>query len=141
MKRSIIIKTLAIVLVAAVMGVACNKNFVKSKADSKQSFSDDTVVTEDNILGILDSLNIEHGELEYVDGINMEEYTVADLKKALGGVDFANKKLSSSCTKDTVTFKGTFKLNTYLGVGDFGLVKISSQKIDSKINWDIDDVK
>ena len=141
MKKSIIIKTLAIVLVAAVMGVVCNKNFVKSKADSKQSFSDDTVVTEDNILEILDSLNIEHGELEYVDGINMEEYTVADLKKALGGVDFANKKISSSCTKDTVTFKGTFKLNTYLGVGDFGLVKISSQKIDSKINWDIDDVK
>ena len=141
MKKSIIIKTLAIVLVAAVMGVVCNKNFVKSKADSKQSFSDDTVVTEDNILGILDSLNIEHGEIEYVDGINMEEYTVADLKKALGGVDFANKKISSSCTKDTVTFKGTFKLNTYLGVGDLGLVKVSSQKIDSKIHWDIDDVK
>ena len=72
MKKSIIIKTLAIVCVAAVMGVVCNKNFVKSKADR---------------------------------------------------------------------FKGTFKLNTYLGVGDFGLVKISSQKIDSKINWDIDDVK
>lgn len=36
MKKSIIIKTLAIVLVAAaVMGVACKKNFVKSKADSK----------------------------------------------------------------------------------------------------------
>ena len=31
MKKSIIIKTLAIVLVAAVMGVVCNKNFVKSK--------------------------------------------------------------------------------------------------------------
>ena len=36
MKKSIIIKTLAIVLVAAaVMGVACKKKFVKSKADSK----------------------------------------------------------------------------------------------------------
>lgn len=36
MKKSKIIKTLAIVLVAAaVIGVACNENFVKSKADSK----------------------------------------------------------------------------------------------------------
>lgn len=78
MEKSIIIKGLAIVLVAVtVMGIALNKNYVKSKADGSdndQSFSDDTIVTEDNILEILDFLNIEHGGIEYVDGANVAEY-------------------------------------------------------------------
>lgn len=94
MEKSIIIKGLAIVLVAVtVMGIALNKNYVKSKADGSdkdQSFSDDTIVTEDNILEILDFLNIEHGGIEYVDGVNAAEYTVGDLKQALGRINFSN---------------------------------------------------
>ena len=228
MEKSIIVKGLAIVLVAAtVKGIALNKNFVKSKADGSdndQSFSDDTIVTEDNILEILDFLNIEHGGIEYVDGVNAAEYTVGELKEALGRINFSNdlnptevkentynlsisfqelddgvdevdrgkdkiknktltrsfphddyeieysvdvkwnstkkafiettgqdvdvdsdglifsykissKNLSSSCTKDQVTLKAKFKLKTYLGIGDHGLIEIASQKVESTVYW------
>lgn len=230
LEKSIIIKGLAIVLVAVtVMGIALNKNYVKSKADGSdndQSFSDDTIVTEDNILEILDFLNIEHGGIEYVDGANVAEYTVGDLKQALGRINFSNdlnptevkesiqdqsisfqklddgddevdrgkdkiknktltrsekhdgyeleysvsvkynstkktfvettgqdvsvdsnsliftykiskKHLSSSCTKSKTTLKGSFKVNTYVGVGDLSLVKIASQKMKTTQNWHI----
>ena len=234
MEKSIIIKGLAIVLVAVtVMGIALNKNYVKSKADGSdkdQSFSDDTIVTEDNILEILDFLNIEHGEIEYVDGVNAAEDTVGELKEALGRINFSNdlnptevkesihnqsisfqelddgedevdrgkdkiktktltqtyttsdyemeykvdvkwnstkkcfvettgqdisvdsdcliftykiakKDLSSSWTKDKVTLKANYTLKTYIGVGDFGLLEIASQKMKDTVYWYADSVK
>lgn len=52
---------------------------------SEKNFSDDTIVTSNNIIEILDWLGVEHGplEAESFDETHNQNYTVGDLKSAL----------------------------------------------------------
>ena len=121
-KNKIMIATVFLILVA-ITCVSMKK--INSKADAvsqKQVFSDDTVVTEDNILDILDSLRVKHGELEKADGnLVMRDYTVKDLKKALQKVELGNSEKENT-------------LNNYVDIGGPEDLQDIQMRKDSIIN-------
>jgi len=47
----------------------------------------------------------------------------------------ASKELKLSYTSSTITLKAKVVVDIYVGVGDYGLVKIGSQTINSTVNW------
>lgn len=47
------------------------------------SYANDTIVTKENVLEILDDFGIDHGDIIYSDEENDFNYTVADLREAL----------------------------------------------------------
>ena len=84
-KITAIILTMVLVFVTATSAFA-SETCVKQNGTEKVCYSDETIVTAENVLYILDDLGIEHGKLVGTDNAKIDEYTVADLKQALFGV-------------------------------------------------------
>ena len=186
-------------------------------AETKEKFTDDTIITKENIFEVLEELQVEYETIEKNDDLYVEEYTMKDLKNALQQNDFCkyeciedeeymtlnseenevgfstkkdsfiNKRLtktskkdgyeleyfvdvkynktkkkyveitnygvdvdgntplltykigktslSSSCTPDMVTLKGSVNVEVYIGVGGLGLLKIRQYTIKSTYHW------
>ena len=206
------------IFVMAVLGTVATTIICSKASNSKQVYNDDTVITEDNILDVLDMLQVEHGEIQKTDeSLKEGKITVKQLKEAISQVELGeitkeitlekkeheeiggsipskkdkieNKKLtqsekhdsyvldysvnvkinktkkkyiettgqnveldsdislityklgkkslSSSCTDKKVTLKADIKVKVYIGIGNIGLIEISSQKIKSTLYWNM----
>lgn len=61
--------------------------------EMKTKYSDDIIVTEENVLEILDDFGIEHSEIIYSPEKVISNYTVADLREALLAVQNEESKV------------------------------------------------
>jgi hypothetical protein len=70
---------------------------INSKADDiekNQNFSDDTIVTKDNVIEVLNSLNIKHVEVEKTDSdMELQKYTVGELKSVINRINNSPKEI------------------------------------------------
>lgn len=83
---TVIMSALIAVSVAPVSANANNLDLETESYPEVKEYSDNTVVTVDNIEDVLDSLGVEHGEVEYDHTVDTPSYTVGELKSALSGL-------------------------------------------------------
>ncbi len=84
-------KILSMIVVALLVATFCPLNAFAMENNNEPvmstRYSDETIVTKDNILKILDDFGIEHSEFIYSNETAVEEYTVGELREALSKVD------------------------------------------------------
>ncbi|MGN0241869.1 MAG: hypothetical protein ACI4CS_09305 [Candidatus Weimeria sp.] len=97
-RKKIIVVLLSAVMLCTAAPVSANAETLDSY--SAKEYSDNTVVTSDNIEGILDSLGIEHGSFIYDPTVDVKSYTVKELKNIL-----SNLNVESENTNETNDFE------------------------------------
>lgn len=117
--------SLILIMVLTILSLGnVNTNAISTK--QKTLFDDNTIVTEDNINEILDSLNIKHGQLEKNTSAkkSQKNYTVCELKKALKKMD----RTSSSKEKNVYLKVKNLNCDSYVYAG----IKAKKDKIINK---------
>ena len=159
-------------------------------AESNKQFSEETVITTENVYDVLSYLDIDENNLEVNQEASYATVTVGELKEAIDSAKKYQKEvekdstiniedISSSpqstratysktlkhwtnasasnasvdsdfviytyklsgqsnkttCTSSCITLKCSGNLDTYVGVGNVGIVKITSQTYSSKTNF------